>query len=362
MPPDQVFAPENFGDGDDNKFGFDAIKNKNFRYLANTILNAGFLQLDNQLSNALRVVWGVRVEHYDQLIGSVKTSDSRHTYTKVLDVLPGVNATYKLNAKTNLRLSGSQTVIRPELRELSFLNIYDFELNASVQGFPELKRTKVTNLDLRYEIYPASGEVITAGIFYKNFKDPIEQLYERGAGGSSTFFYRNPEKATAYGVELEMRKKLGFINALQNFTFQANTSFIHSRVEGSTLNVDRPLQGQSPYVLNLGLLYDLPNAGFNATLLYNQIGKRIYVVGNNLAVSGAPDVYEASRPLLDLQLTKKILKTKGEIKLNISDMINQTQYFYQNTTSNKSLEKSIDPYRFTRRFGTTFGLTFGYSL
>ncbi len=363
LPADQVFAPQNFGNGTDNQFGFDAIKNKNFRYMANTILNAGFLQLDNQLLSALRVVWGVRVEHYDQLVGSVKTSDTRHFNTKVLDVLPGVNATYKINNKTNLRLSGSQTVIRPELRELSFLNIYDFELNASVQGSPVLKRTKVTNLDLRYELYPAAGEIITAGVFYKNFKDPIEQLYERGTGGSSTFFYRNPEKATAYGAELELRKKLGFINGLQNFTFQANTSFIYSLVEDSTLEVDRPLQGQSPYVLNLGLLYDLPKAGFTATLLYNQIGKRIYVVGNNnIATSGAPDVYEASRPLIDLQLTKKILKTKGEIKINISDIINQTQYFYQNTTSDKSLEKDKDPYRFTRKFGTTFGFTFGYTL
>ncbi|MEJ7913164.1 MAG: TonB-dependent receptor, partial [Chitinophagaceae bacterium] len=238
-----------------------------------------------------------------------------------IDYLPGVNATYKLNSKTNIRLSGSQTVVRPELRELSFLNIYDFELNASVQGFPALKRTKVTNLDLRYEVYPAAGEMITAGVFYKNFKDPIEQLYERGAGGSSTFFYRNPEKATAYGAEVELRKKLDFIGGLQNFTFQANSSFIKSLVKDSSLNVDRPLQGQSPYVLNFGLLYDHSKSGFNATLLYNQIGKRIYVVGNNLAASGTPDVYEASRPILDLQLTKKILKTKGEFKINISDII-----------------------------------------
>jgi outer membrane receptor protein involved in Fe transport len=330
--------------------------------MANTILNAGFLQLDNQFSNALRIVWGARVEHYDQLVGSVKTSDSRHSYTKVFDVLPGVNATYKLSNKTNLRLSGSQTVVRPELRELSFLNIYDFDLNASVQGSPTLKRTKVTNLDLRYEVYPQAGEVFTVGAFYKRFKDPIEQLYERGAGGSSTFFFRNPDKATAYGIELETRKSLAFAG-LRNFTFQANTSFIYSRVKDSTFEVDRPLQGQSPYVLNFGLLYDLPGADFNATLLYNQIGKRIYVVGNNnLASAGAPDVYEAYRPLLDLQLTKKILKTKGEIKINISDILNQTQYFYQNTTNDRSLEKDKDPYRFTRKFGTTFGFTFGYTL
>ena len=59
-----------------------------------------------------------------------------------------------------------------------------------------------------------------------------------------------------------MRKKLDFSNALKNFTFQANVAYIHSRVTDEGLDLDRPLQGQSPYVLNLGLLYDLEKAGF----------------------------------------------------------------------------------------------------
>ena len=113
---------------------------------------------------------------------SVKKYDSRHTYTKVTDFLPGVNFTYKVNPKTNIRLSGSQTVIRPELRELSALNLYDFELNASVQGKPDLKRTKILNTDLRYELYPRAGEVFSAGVFYKYFKDPIEQLFNEVVG------------------------------------------------------------------------------------------------------------------------------------------------------------------------------------
>ena len=83
---------------------------------------------------------------------------------------------YKINQNTNLRLSGSQTVIRPELRELSFLNLYDFELNASVQGNPFLQRTKITNADLRYELYPRAGEVFTIGVFFKGFNNAIEQI------------------------------------------------------------------------------------------------------------------------------------------------------------------------------------------
>lgn len=362
LTADKVFAPENFGNGTGSLLGFDAIKGKTFRYMANTILNAGFLQLDNQFTKSLRVVWGLRVEHFDQLVGSVKKWDPRHTYSKVTDFLPGVNATLKLNNKTNLRLSGSQTVIRPELRELSFLNLYDFELNASVQGNPLLKRTKVSNFDLRYEVYPKAGEVFTAGIFYKKFKNPIEQLFNEGVGGASTFSYQNADQATTYGAELEMRKKLDFVKALKNFTFQANVSYIKSRVKDQGFNIDRQLQGQSPYVVNLGLLYDLEKAGFSATLLYNQIGERVYLVGDLSAGAGSPDIYEAPRPLFDFQLSKKFLEKKAELRLNIADLLNTTQYFYQNADGKTSLQKGVDAYRFTRKAGTNFNITFNYSL
>jgi len=364
LSPGEIFRPENFGDGsiNSNQFSFDALIGKTYRYLANTILNAGFLQFDNQLAKDLRVVWGLRVENYDQLIGSVKTWDDRHTYSKVTDFLPGLNATWKLNNKNNLRLSASQTVVRPELRELASLNLYDFELNASVQGNPELERTKVINTDLRYELYPASGEVITVGVFYKHFKKPIEQLLNEGGGGASTFAYQNPEKAVAYGAELEFRKKLDFLEGFKNFTLQGNLAYIHSRVTDKGFDLDRPLQGQSPYVLNFGLLYDAEKAGFNATLLFNQIGERIYLVGDKSAGAGTPDTYEAPRALFDLQLAKKLFNKKAELKLNIADLLNKTQYFYQNTSDKHTFQKSADAYRFTRKAGTNYSLTFNYSL
>ncbi len=236
----------------------------------------------------------MRVENYDQLVGSVKKWDPRSTHTQETDFLPGLNATLKLNTKTNLRLSGSQTVIRPELRELSFLNIYDFELNASVQGNPNLERTKVSNLDLRYEWYPRSGEVVTAGIFYKYFNKPIEQIFNEGSGGASTFSYQNPEKARTYGAEVELRKKLDFAPALKNFTLQANAAYIYSRISDKGFNVDRPLQGQSPYLMNFGLLYDLEKAGLNATILFNRIGERIYLVGDLSSGAGSPDIWRSS--------------------------------------------------------------------
>ncbi len=352
-----AFRPENFGNGSDNKFGFNAIQNRNFRYLANTILNAGYLQFDNKITEGIRVVWGLRVEDFDQLVGSVKKWDPRHTYSKVTDYLPGVNATFKVSQKSNLRATVSQTVIRPELRELSALNIYDFELNASVSGNPSLKRTKITNTDLRYELYPSAGEMFTVGVFYKNFENPIESIFQEGAGGSSLFSFQNVAKATAFGFEIEGRKKL-----TKRFTLQANGSYINSKIDDAALNVSRSLQGQSPYLINTGILYDIVEKGFNTTLLFNQVGKRIYLVGDIQAGAGSPDVYENPRALFDFQVSKKFADNKAEIKFTISDLLNQRQIFYQNNNSNTDYNSSTDAIRLSRKFGTTFGVTLNYSL
>ena len=357
LPAESAFVPANYGNGYDNKFAFNSIQNRNFRYLANTILNAGYLQFDNKLSDALRVVWGLRVENFDQLVGSVKKWDPRHTYSQVTDYLPGVNATIKVADKANLRITASQTVIRPELRELSALSIYDFELNASVSGNPTLKRTKITNTDLRYELYPSAGEIFTFGVFYKNFDNPIESIYQEGSGGSSLFSFQNAAKATAFGVEMEGRKKM-----TKRFTLQANASYINSKVEDANIGVSRSLQGQSPYLINAGLLYDVVEKGFNMTALVNQVGKRIYLVGDIQAGAGSPDVYENPRALVDFQISKKFSSNKAEIKFTISDLLNQRQIFYQNNTSNTDYNKSTDGLRLARKFGTTYGITLNYSL
>ncbi len=357
LPAESAFTPENFGNGLDNKFAFNSIQNRNFRYLANTILNAGYVQIDNKLSDAFRVVWGLRVEDFDQLVGSVKKWDPRHTYSRVTDFLPGVNATLKLTQKANLRLTASQTIIRPELRELSALNIYDFELNASVAGNPGLKRTKITNTDLRYELYPQAGELFTVGVFYKNFDNPIESIFQEAGGGSSLFSFQNALKATAFGFEIEGRKKL-----TKRFTLQANGSYINSQVKDEKLGVSRSLQGQSPYLINTGLLYDVVEKGFNMTALFNQVGKRIYLVGDIQAGAGSPDVYENPRALVDFQMSKKFANNKAEVRLTISDIFNQRQIFYQNNNTNTDYNKATDGVRFSRQYGTTYGITINYSL
>lgn len=359
-----VFNPENFGNGFDNKFALNEISGDRYRYLANSILNAGYLQFDNSLFNDLRVVWGLRVEDFDQIIGSVRQSDPRHFHSKKTDYLPGVNITYKIGSTTNLRLSGSQTVIRPEFRELSSFSFYDFDLGATVTGEPRLQRSKVTNADLRYEVYPRAGELFTLGVFYKYFKNPIELYFNQtGAGSSSTFNYINSPKAKSYGAELEFRKRLDFDDRFKNFTLQGNVSYIYNRVPG----LNRPMQGQSPYLVNLSMQYDVEKYGLSTTLLFNQIGRRIYYVGNSTSngtvnSDSYPPVWEAPRGLLDFQIAKKVADKRGEFKLNVSDILNLNAKFYHDLNNNKKYDKATDALAINRKYGSNVSLTFSYNL
>jgi outer membrane receptor protein involved in Fe transport len=360
LPENEVFNASNFGDGYDDKFSFNELTGSQYRYIANSILNAGFIQLDNQIGPKLRAVWGVRMENFDQVIGSMKVKDPRHVHTEVTDYLPALNLTYKLNNQTNIRLSGSQTVIRPEFRELSDFAFFDFELGATVTGIKSLVRTKVTNVDLRYELYPKAGELFTVGVFYKQFKNPIELYFNQtGAGSSSTFNYINADEATSYGAELELRKKLDFAQALKNFTFQTNLSYIYNRVQWESAKLERPMQGQSPYVVNASLQYDMERAGINTTLLFNQIGRRILYVGN----TDVPPVWEAPRPLLDFQIAKKLWNRRGEVKLNVADIFNKRAYFYHDLDDNTRFSKvGNDAIAINRKYGTNFSLSFSYNI
>lgn len=357
LSADKVFAPENFGDGTDNKFAFNELSGDRYRYIANSILNAGFLQFDNQLSTKLRAVWGLRIEDFDQVIGSMKKSDTRHVYSKITDFLPGVNITYKVNDKTNFRVSASQTVIRPEFRELSTFQFYDFDLGATVAGYTKLERTKVTNLDVRYELYPRAGELFTAGIFYKYFRKPIESVFNPQSGGASTYNFINADKANSFGAEVEFRKKLDFNPSFKNFTVQGNFSYIYNRVVDHSSSTDRPMQGQSPYLINAGLQYDIEKYGINTTLLFNQIGRRISYVGG----SGQPPIWENPRPVLDFQLAKKVLKHKGEVKLNVADIFNTMAIYYHDPNNIGKYDGAKTPFAIKRKYGTNVGVSFGYN-
>ena len=176
---------------------------------------------------------------------------------------------------------------------------------------------------------------ITLALFYKYFKNAIEWTY-LDAGGSYTYTFENALSAKNYGVEIDVKKRLDFIG-LKNFVFGINAALISSIVDFDqeySLEKDRAMQGQSPYIVNSTLYYDNSNIGLSLGLLYNRIGRRIVGIGRVDTGSGAsinndvPDTYELPRDVVDLVATKSIGRNI-EVKLSLRDLLNQPVIFEQ---------------------------------
>jgi len=371
LPQDQIFNINNIAA---DKFRIDDITNPANKYDGFGDLNAGYFMLNNKFSDNFKFNWGLRVENYiERLEYKNNLSQFISKENSYLDFLPSVNMTYELTPKANLRLSYSNTVARAQFRELAPFPFYDFVTTNVLIGNPDLKRTKISNVDARYEFYPSNGQVISFSTFYKSFKDPIEFYVKPGSTPSSkTMSYVNAPKANLYGVELELRHNLEFVNESSAFwesmTFSANAAVMKSSVKFenvATINNDRPMQGQSPYLINAGLHYSAPVSGWQTSLLYNKIGRRISVVGFGQYINGKysaeyPDVYEAPRDLLDFQISKSILKKRAEVKMNISNILDSDARFYQDIDGNKRYNSSKDQLINGISYGRSVSLSFGY--
>ncbi|HEY9704168.1 MAG TPA: TonB-dependent receptor, partial [Allocoleopsis sp.] len=194
--------------------------------------------------------------------------------------------------------------------------------------------------------------------FYKYFKNPVEERLNGNSIGNIQADYYNAKSARNVGVELEMRKTLGFLgnaSIFDDLMIFGNLAIINSKVE-TDANEERPLQGQSPYSLNLGLQYNNAESGLNSTLLFNQIGRRILFVGDGKA-GLFPIVWENPRPLLDFQVGKRVFKS-FEVKFTVSDILNKYFRFYQDINNNAKLdERPVDNPYLSYRPGTTFSLS-----
>ncbi|WP_046371062.1 TonB-dependent receptor [Flavihumibacter petaseus] len=374
LPYDQIFKKENI-----SRTGFvlDDFTNNQDKYFGISTINSGFAMFDNKLSEKVRLVWGARLEFFEQYL-TTKNQEAKRVDVdqETWDFLPSVNLTWSLNTKNNLRFSAFQTVARPEFREIAPFAFFDYEANYGIVGNPDLKRTKINNFDVRYEIYPAAGETFSVGAFYKNFKNPIEFRLDPGSNADRRqYFYQNATDANTYGAELEFRKNLDFLNkgskVLSNMTAFGNITYLFSDVSfpdetsGQPINSNRPIQGQSPYLVNAGIQYTSDKL-FSATLLYNVIGPRLALVGSTPTkdVNGEfqqefPDIYERPRNLLDFQLSRKIMERRGELKLSVSDIFNNSITLYENRSSGKAFNGE-DRIFSSYKPGTTITIGFTY--
>ncbi|MCW5922406.1 MAG: outer membrane beta-barrel protein [Saprospiraceae bacterium] len=359
LPLDRIFSKENIRTQDG--FVIEEGTRPIDSYDANSLTTAGYVGTDLPLGR-FDVSLGVRGEYNVQRVNSNNDFEEIKVKNEVLSPLPFINTGFNINENSVLRLAYSRTVNRPEFRELAPFLFYDYKLEAGRVGNPNLTPATIDNLDLRFEIYPRVGETFSIGAFYKYFNDPIENRTIITTE-QPNFTYINADYARNYGVEIELRKSLrGVTNSpfLDNFAINANASIIRSEVDlGASATAQqrvRPLQGQSPYIVNFALYYDQQNIGLSGSLVYNIFGDRIFSVGDVLF----PTIYELSRNSLDLTITKRI-GTRTSYKLGIQNLLDAPFRFFQDSDRNEKIT-DVDHAIFTFRRGQLINLSFSYDL
>ncbi|MBN2505448.1 MAG: TonB-dependent receptor [Verrucomicrobia bacterium] len=333
-------------------------------YQGDRTISAGYLMADLPVGERLRLIGGARYEKTEIEVVSRSTlpdasSPDGRAITSTLDkahLLPALSLVYGLTTNMNLRFSYGATLARPSFRELAPIRSYDPVLDVFLVGNNKLRMTEIQNYDVRWEFFPNPGELLSLGVFYKDLTDIIEKRYVTVVGDIVTF--DNRDEAKVYGIELEARKNLGFIDPrLSRFSIGGNFSLIESEVDipeeeqvilrGYGVNkTTRPLSDQSPYILNFDLSYDNPRSGTSASLLLNLYGPRLVITSLN-----SPDLYEQTAPALDFIFSQRIGRNL-RLKFSAKNLLNPA---YQLTYG----KNSKDIYTSYRK-GTSFGLSMTY--
>jgi outer membrane receptor protein involved in Fe transport len=326
--------------------------------------NASFYgQLDLKLAKWFRMIGGVRYESFTQLLETEENFAPVKYEKDYQNLLPSINLVFSPNDNSNIRASWSQTLSRPEFREIAPFQFYDYNLFANVRGNTDLVQTEITNYDFRYEYYFTRGQMVSGSVFYKDFTNPIEQFFDTRSGQFTerNVSWQNANGAVAFGVELSWRADFGVFGQrpdLKNWVFFGNLAWIRSEIDvvnvqldpNATASILRPMVGQSPYIINLGLQYSQPEWGSDFSLLFNQVGRRIAIAGALVGDLRFYDVYENPRPVLDLKYSQKITE-RLSASVTFSDLIAAPRVFYQDTNENGKWD---DPARPTVAGGASY--------
>jgi TonB-dependent receptor len=332
LPPEYILQDDNIGGLGQYEFLLSELTRGTDRYEARQDLKAAYLMADMAVAPRLRAVFGVRYEESKQevITGNPYNfmSDSLVVATiEETDWLPAMNLTYALTDEVNLRLAYSQTIARPDLRELTPFSLTDFQDDYEMRGNPELERTLMRNYDFRAEYYPGLNELLALSLFYKDLTNPIEMTVQ--GGDQPNYSPVNGDGGSLRGIELEARLGLGrALSLLDVLSFSTNWTVTDSetkldKLSGIQYSDTRPLQGQSPYVYNLGLFFSSPAGGTTASVLFNVFGKRLARVG----YGKLPDIYEQPFHSLDMMLSQRV---KGaRLKLAVENLLDEEVIFEQ---------------------------------
>lgn len=347
---------------------FASIAGQVGNYNAGSSLWSAYESLENNIGKRLRIIWGLRMENYHQYVNvfnpyyfdNFNEPDlllGAFTSRNSFNFLPSVNVVYNFLDNLTGRAAYSATVIRPELKDLAPFISYDFKTLQVTQGNAELRSTNVDNLDIKLEYYPSPGEIISLAAYHKKIIDPIEKV--SGVDNDPGVRPVNTGEAKVDGIETEIRKKLNFIPGfkwLGNVTLFGNASLIKSRVKKGPVNnffirevTEHELSGQPEYIINAGISILAFRKSFEVTFSYNRTSDFIYQLGtfNEATLSNGnktpttPHFYLKGRDIGDLVITQNILKGKGKLKLNVSNLFNARYIIYQDLNGNGKFDEPV---------------------
>lgn len=326
------------------------------------------------LDSKLRAIYGARIEKSDMFYTGENNSGSlayanEKTFDET-DILPAANLVYSLSENINLRASYGKTLARPSFKEKSIAQIADPVAGVLFNGNIDLEKTTIDNFDLRVENFFGNGEMFSVSAFYKKFDGHIEVT--RFEVDATQVTPRNVAGSFVYGLEFEFRKNLDFITS--GLTLGSNVSISHTEVDitevyvneardrteydvrselartGETVEDNRPMAGQAPYLINAFLNYADMDEKFNFNLSYNVQGESLAIVGSG----NIPDTYNRAFHALNLNLSRNFgLDRRSKLTFGVNNILgSKRQQFFKNYGA-------VDEIASLLAIGTTFSLKYG---
>jgi TonB-dependent receptor len=310
---------------------------------------AAYFMFELPFTTKLRSVFGARVENYDMRL------ESRGDTLSGLDetsFLPAITLIYDLNFDMNVRAAYSTTVDRPEFRELAPFQFTEASSLRQIFGNPLLEVATITSFDLRWDWFRGAANLISVSAFYKDLEKPIEQVFI--AAASTAYSYQNARDGRIYGVEFDARQRLGSYGLLSNFMLQGNLALINSEVnviESGTFqptNLQRPLEGQSSYSVNLGAIYQSGSGATEIGAFYSRFGQRLAAAGG----FGVPDIYEQPRNVIDLTFKQQLAGGLG-FRVKAANLLNEPYQWLQSANGITQVQREY-------RVGASFSVGLKY--
>ena len=334
---DYIFADQNF---DPNRLLVieNTASSSPAGYLGLLEVDAAYISVESKIRDNFEITAGIRQEDGLQQVNTFDLfTGVDSTIDKSIEedyLLPSMTLTYLPEFDENLqfRLGLSQTIARPTFRELSPTLFIDVDTDRVIAGSLYLQDSEIDNIDLRAEYYFGLNQFLTAGIFYKDILNPIEETVNE-SGDLIITSYQNVPSAEITGFEIEYEQifeaimdsnndlivKFNYTDTDSEVIVNPGDTYINNlgtSVNAQTLLAngrDTRLQGQSDTIANFQIGLDNLQDQSEATLIFNYVSDRVRARG----VDVLPDIIEEPPLLVDFTYSRVLAYPNYDLKLSL---------------------------------------------